>query len=304
VDIDDVEAFLVLSEELHMERAARRLHTTRSSLSRHVRLLERSLGVSLLDRSARHVRLTAAGLTFVRQSQSVLRTVRQLRESTREAEVAPEHPLRVGCSELMGPREFEVVASWLKGVHPTYPPEMRCGPSEVLIKAVVHGNLDVAVVFTSLHISVAQSARICDVPVVALLPRGHGRDDSGAVAVWTVLETGIVAPGTNLAELRLMLSEIARSAEIAWVAAVEIDDYRCVVPAVSSGLGPTLVPLSLIASLAEANVVIRRLADPPLQMMLVVTWRDQQVVGRLVRRLIKSLRRHFEICLSNAFAEL
>ncbi|MBA3529947.1 MAG: LysR family transcriptional regulator [Propionibacteriaceae bacterium] len=65
MEIRQLRSFLVLAEELHFGRAAARLHVAQSALSQQLKLLERQLGLRLLDRTNRHVALTDAGARLV-----------------------------------------------------------------------------------------------------------------------------------------------------------------------------------------------------------------------------------------------
>ncbi|MGW4892663.1 LysR family transcriptional regulator [Kitasatospora sp. NPDC004240] len=61
----EVEALLVLAEELHFGRTAERLHVSTTRVSQTVRKVERRVGVPLFRRTSRHVELTAAGRNLV-----------------------------------------------------------------------------------------------------------------------------------------------------------------------------------------------------------------------------------------------
>src|SRR5437879_2610806 len=67
--------FLAVAEELHFGRAAERLGMAQPPLSRAIRELERQLGVALLERTTRQVRLTAAGKVLLRDARTALDAV-------------------------------------------------------------------------------------------------------------------------------------------------------------------------------------------------------------------------------------
>ena len=65
--------FVAVAEEQNITRAAQRLHLSQPPLSRQIRDLEEELGVSLLLRKGKTVRLTNAGRLFLDESRAVLR---------------------------------------------------------------------------------------------------------------------------------------------------------------------------------------------------------------------------------------
>lgn len=64
--------FVAAAEAENVSRAAMKLHLSQPALSRQIRDLEEDLGFSLFERSAKSVRLTEAGKTFLTEARAVL----------------------------------------------------------------------------------------------------------------------------------------------------------------------------------------------------------------------------------------
>lgn len=92
---------LILAEELHFGRAAKRLHVSQPALSGAVRSLEHDLGVPLFRRTSRHVELTDAGQVFVTEA-------RRLVADTERALAL----IRGSSAEILGPLTIGYPASF------------------------------------------------------------------------------------------------------------------------------------------------------------------------------------------------
>jgi DNA-binding transcriptional LysR family regulator len=75
MELRQLRYFIVLSEELHFNRAAKRLHLSQPPLTRQIRQLEDELGVSLVYRTTRKVQLTDAGFTFANEARQIMARV-------------------------------------------------------------------------------------------------------------------------------------------------------------------------------------------------------------------------------------
>src|SRR5436309_12753466 len=71
VELRHLRYFVAVAEMENVSRAALKLHVSQPGLSRQIRDLEDELGFSLLERSAKSVRLTDAGRTFVTEARAV-----------------------------------------------------------------------------------------------------------------------------------------------------------------------------------------------------------------------------------------
>ncbi|MGW5004663.1 LysR family transcriptional regulator [Streptomyces parvulus] len=77
--IHQLRLFLTLHEELHFGRAAARLFITQPALSQQIRELEKRLGVGVVERSGRTLRLTEAGQALLPEARAAIGAVDRLR---------------------------------------------------------------------------------------------------------------------------------------------------------------------------------------------------------------------------------
>jgi DNA-binding transcriptional LysR family regulator len=75
--------FVTVAELLNFTKAAAKLRVAQPSFSRQIRDLEEELGVSLLERNSRLVRLTAAGKAFVTEARAVLQQAEAAAQTAR-----------------------------------------------------------------------------------------------------------------------------------------------------------------------------------------------------------------------------
>ncbi|MEV8440717.1 LysR family transcriptional regulator [Actinosynnema sp. NPDC051121] len=106
VETRELRYFVAVAEELHFGRAAHRLGIAQPPLSRAIRLLERRMGVTLLERTSREVRLTAAGEMLLAEGRGALAAVTAAVRRTQRAGATPRLVLALkpgGDADLLRP---------------------------------------------------------------------------------------------------------------------------------------------------------------------------------------------------------
>src|SRR5215469_4064251 len=81
MELRQLEYLVAVAEEANFTRAAQRVHISQSGISAQVRELERDLGVTLIDRSARAARLTDAGAAALPHARAALGAAAALRQA-------------------------------------------------------------------------------------------------------------------------------------------------------------------------------------------------------------------------------
>ena len=80
--------FVAVAEEENVSRAALKLHTSQPGISRQIHDLEDEIGFPLFERSAKSIRLTAAGRIFLVEARDVLQRVAAAVEKARAGNLA------------------------------------------------------------------------------------------------------------------------------------------------------------------------------------------------------------------------
>jgi DNA-binding transcriptional LysR family regulator len=104
MDLRQLRYFVTVARERNFTRAAEQLHIAQPPLSRQIQQLEEDLGVRLLVRSSRPVRLTDAGRLFYEEALQVLGRVEQMKEAARRMGRSERRVLSIGfvASTLYG----------------------------------------------------------------------------------------------------------------------------------------------------------------------------------------------------------
>ncbi len=167
MDMDQVKTFLAVVANGSFLEAASRLHVTQSTVSSRIQTLEQYLGATLFIRNRSGARLTPAGRRFIHHAKSLLLTLDQARH-----EVGL--PSRYRASVNIGARIalWEVfLPRWVGEMRRTAPDisiRSEIGFEEDLMRRVVEGTLDVALMYTPQHSPGIQVQHLFDETLVLL----------------------------------------------------------------------------------------------------------------------------------------
>lgn len=104
--MDDRSVFFQVVEARGFSAAAERLQTTPASVSRRVKALEQRLGVRLLQRTTRKLKLTEAGERYFREARPLLGELDELEQALAAASREPEGELRIAAPMSFGQRRL------------------------------------------------------------------------------------------------------------------------------------------------------------------------------------------------------
>jgi DNA-binding transcriptional LysR family regulator len=294
MELRQLEYFVAVVEEANFTRAAARLHVTQPGVSAQLRQLERELGHTLLDRSARVVRPTEAGAAVLPHARAALQAVAGARAAVDELAGLLRGHISVGAVAAGGPIDLAGRLADFHQDHPGVEITLTEDTSDRLVASLTAGRLDLALIGLAatnppgLAIEV-----ILDVPFVAVVGQHHFLADRRTVqlkelaglplitlpagsAVRTALDDGFAAVG----ERPRIAFEASQPAVLARLA--------------DRGLGIAVLPADENPGRERGGLREIPITDPQVRGRLALAWRAAAPVGpaatALARRIIDGLK--------------
>ena len=278
--------FLVLAEELHFGRAARRLNISQPPLSFNIKQLEASLGVELFSRNSHGVRLTPAGEAFRKSAQRVLAEAGAAALQVREVAAGVTSRVRIGFVGSMLFRGMPERLGEFQVAHPQVQVELTELNSAEQLEALARGTIDLGFVHTDRIAGDLQHALYMSEPFVCCLPAGHAAAQ-GEVLAPSLLKGVPLVLFSRGASPDYYERVVALCNLIGWDPLVrhEVRHWLSVVALVRKGMGVALVPRALMDS-GVADVVFRALPESPVRSEVHLVWRERHVPDGLLQRLL------------------
>jgi len=146
MDIANLQAFLAVAEDESFSVAAEHLFLTQPAVSKRVRTLEESLDCRLFDRVGRRVLLTEAGRTLLPRARRILAELDDSRRALSNLAGEVGGRLRIGTSHHIGLHRLPGPLRAFVHQHPQVELDIQFLDSEAGMRAVAHGELELAVV--------------------------------------------------------------------------------------------------------------------------------------------------------------
>ncbi|WP_145925238.1 LysR family transcriptional regulator [Bordetella sp. H567] len=237
-------------------RAAQELYIAQPALSRQIRKLEEELGVALLARHGRGVRLTGAGARLLERAEMIADFVRQTEDHVRqEGDALSGHValgLPTGVAMMVGRRVIEAFrARW-----PQVSLHVREGLSTSLQEWVLNGRVDLAVLHNPPPLDRLDVEPVIAEPMVLVAPPDAGLPGAPGRArrLADVQALPLILPGLPHANRRLIEQSAVQSG-LRLRVIMEIDSLALTRDLVAGGLGYSILTYAAVQDDAAAGRV-------------------------------------------------
>ena len=248
--------------ELNFRRAAVRLNMTQPPLSRQISLLEHAVGVRLLDRNNRSVRLTAAGRRFLCDAVDILKRAESAALFARQSARGESGALVLG---FVPSASVEVVPRIITRVERDLP-GVRLIPSEMMtfeiIEALHSGGVEIGLFRLPQRQTELKLSKVFSEPFVLAVPRDHPFATKPDLCAEDLHETPFIGFSTERGGFLYEVVQGFLSARgISPDTRYSVAQSHTIMTLVNEGLGVGIVPRSICA-MKMPDTVIRDIGLP------------------------------------------
>jgi len=261
MELRHLRSFLAVAEGLNFTRAAQRLHVSQPALSAHIKELEAELGVALLDRNRRSVKLTPAGAAFQRDAADILNRLQQAERRVLQTARGEAGHLRIAFVASAATNLVPPIVLAFRRKYPEVTLELLNLRSVEQLPQLEEGTIDAGFLRLPIAHRRLEIIPIHKEPFVLVMPAGHPLASRPILRPQEARDEDFIAYGRRWAPgfFDLWLSIFQKFGFTPRITQ-ETGEMGTLLSLVSAGAGIAVVPEGIAAKSGEA-IVIRKL--PP-----------------------------------------
>ncbi|HEX8301423.1 LysR substrate-binding domain-containing protein [Sphingomonas sp.] len=262
-ELSQLRCFIATAEELHFGRAAARLNMTQPPLSRQIQLLEHILGVSLLERTSRLVRLTPAGRVFLIEARRIIKLTESATLAARRVAKGDAGRISIGFTAVSGYRFLPQILTAAGARLPNIECELHEMVTGAQVEGLLTGLIDIGFVRPPLERQEFDTRSVLAEPLLAALPAGDPLLAEGGLELAHFDERPLIMYSREGASyFHNMLVALFDAAGIKPNYVQHVTQIHSMLGMVQAGLGAALVPASA-SELHFEDVQFRPLTTVP-----------------------------------------
>ncbi|KAB2342174.1 LysR family transcriptional regulator [Actinomadura rudentiformis] len=289
MELRQLEYFVAVTEEASFTRAAARLHVAQPGVSAQIRQLERELGLPLLDRSGRTVRLTEAGSAVLPYARAALSAVAGARLVVDELTGLVRGHVTVGVVEWMKILDLPGLLAGFHRDHPQVEITLSEARAADMIDALRAGQLDLGFIsMGAVPPEGLETQVILDQAVVAAVAPGDplARRDTIPLNALRGRKLICLPKGTGV---RTIIDDACAAAGFTPDVSFEIGDPLTLAQLAARGLGVAVLPESATLPYQDELHTIE-ITRPRMSGRIALAWRAGGPTGPAARALIDLAR--------------
>ncbi len=298
MEFSQLEAFLEAANWGSFRRAADALYLSQPSVSARVQTLESEVGVALFHRTARGVRLTDMGRTFLPFAQRSIETLRRGREVLESVRQTSAGILNMATARVIGTYVLPETLQKFQQLYPDANLHIKVGGSSDVLQMVVDEEVQLGLARFMQHPDV-DALHLYDEEAVLVVHPGHSFTKTRVAAMSQVAQEPLIVydPGDPGSSYFQFINRVCRDAGVTAKVEMNLDSVEAAKNMVRLGLGVSFLPRSAVRREVEfESLTLIDLAEvPPVMLPTYLLLRRGQEIGPTARSFLKLLQETYNV---------
>lgn len=284
IDIRQLRYFLAIAETGQITAAARHLNLAQPHLSQELRLLEAELGVKLVERGSRAVRLTEAGRMLQNRAEQMLELMGATIKEIRDFNEGLQGSLAIGTISSSG---ASLLPRRIQEFHRHYPGvnfEVWEGNTYRILEILNRGLIEIGIVRTPFVMGDLASVALPPEPMVAAMDSDR---------YWDATRTAIPLEDLRDKPLilyrrfeKLIVDTCHHAGFEPWIFCKN-DDARTTMLWADAGMGVAVVPRSAVGLIQSPKLRYKEITATALKTQIVAIWMKNRYISTAAKHFLE-----------------
>ena len=293
INFRQLEVFCAVANTKSFTRASHVLFISQSTVSQHIREMEDSLGVQLLNRNRRSVSLTPAGENLLDRAKIIFQLLEEAESSARTALDPYRGKVSFGCASTTLLYHLPTILSEYTRKYPNVELNITGGTIQDVATQMWSGALDLALVVLPLSAPAMEKVVLFEESFAGVLPASHRLAERPNLRMADLAGERFILhrAGQNT---RKLIDRYLFKQRITPHVSIELAETEAIKAMVARGLGVSILPESAFLSARDQeNVRTFRIARKDLKRSLAVVYPKPRALRPPAVALVDLLQKHF-----------
>lgn len=286
MDIKQLNYFYVIAEEGQITSAAKRLHISQPPLSYQLKCLEEELGVKLIERGSRHIKLTDAGRILYKQAEEILNLTRSTMDKLKGFKEGDDGTISIGTVSSSG---AALLNSRLTVFHNNYPNinfEIHEGNTFQLLEKLHKGLIEIAIVRTPFNSLGLNSIYLPKEKMVAAMRKDFNFTENKIINIHELNNKPLIF----YRRFESLILKACEDSNFEPYVYCKNDDARTTLLWANAGLGIAIVPKSVVELIASSDMIYKEIDNEDLTTRLAVVWSKNGYISSAAKNFLNIFR--------------
>lgn len=270
--------FKTVAEQLHFRKAAEKLFISQPPLSRQIKELEEELGVQLFLRNNKRVTLTDAGKYFKDEVDGIFAKLEECKNTVKKIHALDSGELKIGYISSVYQPHLAAVLKQMGKEFPYIKTSLYELPTVKQIEAIEQGKLDAGILRAPVHSEKLKLKTLYFDPFMVVIPFTEQQFTTDAELADLIKDMPFIFFNKEYApDYHQKLIEICGRMGFRPNIVHEANNVHSIFQLVESGLGVSILPLSLKEQYTHLHISFINFQDIPVVTEVVLAYKESVI---------------------------